>query len=163
APRAAEALKFTSRDLLRFGIIDDIVPEPLGGAHRNHREAAASLKGFLIRSLRELIDLPREQLLDRRYAKYRKIRVFLPGDPPPPPAGPGPKRRGLPHPPRPRPPPGHRGHSPLTILRGGGETPPACCLSRSPVRSSTGPDPRRLRPPPCPRGPVEAKNGSTPE
>ena len=41
APKAAEALKMTSRDLLRFGIIDEIIPEPLGGAHRDHREAAA--------------------------------------------------------------------------------------------------------------------------
>ena len=49
APKAAEALKMTSRDLLRFGIIDEIIPEPLGGAHRDHREAAVDLKSFLIR------------------------------------------------------------------------------------------------------------------
>ena len=58
APKAADALKMTSRDLLRFGIIDEIIPEPLGGAHRDHREAASNLKSFLIRSLRELADLP---------------------------------------------------------------------------------------------------------
>ena len=46
----------TSRDLLRFGVIDEVIPEPLGGAHRDHREAAANLKSFLIRSLREIAD-----------------------------------------------------------------------------------------------------------
>ncbi len=76
APRAAEALKFTSRDLLRFGIIDEVIPEPLGGAHRDHREAASNLKHFLVRSLREIADAPRSELLDRRYAKYRRIGVF---------------------------------------------------------------------------------------
>src|SRR5262249_47857815 len=58
APKAAEALKLTSRDLLRFGVIDEIIPEPLGGAHRDHREAASNVKSFLIRSLRELSDAP---------------------------------------------------------------------------------------------------------
>lgn len=76
AARAAEALKFTARDLLRFGIIDEVIPEPLGGAHRDHREAAANLKSFLIRSLRETAEVPRDELLDRRYAKFRKIGVF---------------------------------------------------------------------------------------
>jgi acetyl-CoA carboxylase carboxyl transferase subunit alpha len=79
APRAAEALKMTSRDLLRMAIVDEVVPEPLGGAHRDHREAAANLKSFLIRSLRELDELPREELLSRRYDKFRKIGVFLEG------------------------------------------------------------------------------------
>jgi acetyl-CoA carboxylase carboxyl transferase subunit alpha len=77
APKAAAALKFTSRDLHRFGIVDEIIPEPLGGAHRDHREAASNLKAFLLRSLRELKELPLDELLDRRYAKYRKIGVFL--------------------------------------------------------------------------------------
>jgi acetyl-CoA carboxylase carboxyl transferase subunit alpha len=80
APRAAEALKMTSRDLLRFGIIDEAITEPLGGAHRDHREAAANLKSFLIRSLRELSELPRETLLERRYQKFRQIGVFLEGE-----------------------------------------------------------------------------------
>jgi acetyl-CoA carboxylase carboxyl transferase subunit alpha len=76
APKAADALKFTSRDLLRFKIIDEIVPEPLGGAHRDHREAAATLKTFLIHAIRQLKDVPINTLLDRRYAKYRKIGAF---------------------------------------------------------------------------------------
>jgi acetyl-CoA carboxylase carboxyl transferase subunit alpha len=78
APRAAEALKFTARDLARFGIIDEVIPEPLGGAHRDHREAALNLKGYLLRALREIKDEgPRADLLARRYAKYRNLGVFL--------------------------------------------------------------------------------------
>jgi acetyl-CoA carboxylase carboxyl transferase subunit alpha len=80
APKAAEALKMTSRDLLRFGIIDEVIPEPLGGAHRDHREAASALKSFLIRSFRELADQPRAELLNRRYEKFRRIGVFVEGD-----------------------------------------------------------------------------------
>ncbi|WP_165229062.1 acetyl-CoA carboxylase carboxyltransferase subunit alpha [Aquisphaera insulae] len=76
APKAAAALKFTSRDLHRFGIIDEVIPEPLGGAHRDHREAAANLKGFLLRRLRELSSIPLDRLMDLRYEKYRKIGVF---------------------------------------------------------------------------------------
>ena len=76
APRAAEALKFTGRDLLRFGIIDEVVPEPPGGAHRDHRTAASAVKSYLIRSLRELGELPREELLQRRYDKFRRIGIF---------------------------------------------------------------------------------------
>lgn len=79
APKAAAALKMTAPHLLEFGIIDEIVPEPIGGAHRDHRAAAASLKSFLIRSLREIAEQPRSELLDRRYEKYRKIGVFVEG------------------------------------------------------------------------------------
>ncbi len=77
APKAAASLKMTSRDLLGFGIIDDVIPEPLGGAHRDHREAAGNLKTFLIHSLRQLKDVPLTELVDRRYEKYRKIGMFL--------------------------------------------------------------------------------------
>jgi acetyl-CoA carboxylase carboxyl transferase subunit alpha len=77
APKAAAALKFTSRDLLRFGISDEIIPEPSGGAHRDHRVAASNLKSFLLRHLRELKGLPLDDLVDRRYEKYRKIGVFI--------------------------------------------------------------------------------------
>jgi acetyl-CoA carboxylase carboxyl transferase subunit alpha len=80
--RAAEALKMTSRDLLGLGIIDEAISEPLGGAHRDPREAASSLKSFLLRSLRGLADLPRADLLQRRYEKFRRIGVFLEGGPP---------------------------------------------------------------------------------
>src|SRR6185436_796884 len=53
-PLAAEALRLTSRDLARMGVIDDIIPEPLGGAHRDHREMGTMLKQYLLRYLREL-------------------------------------------------------------------------------------------------------------
>jgi acetyl-CoA carboxylase carboxyl transferase subunit alpha len=81
ATRAAEALKMTSRDLLRMGVIDEAIPEPLGGAHRDPREAASNLKSFLVRSLRELAELPRTELLQRRYDKFRRIGVFIEGGP----------------------------------------------------------------------------------
>jgi acetyl-CoA carboxylase carboxyl transferase subunit alpha len=77
--KAAEALKMTSRNLLAFGVIDEIIPEPVGGAHRDHRDAASILKSFLLRSLREIAELPREELLQRRYDKFRKMGVFLEG------------------------------------------------------------------------------------
>src|SRR5947209_4259036 len=57
-PLAAEALKMTARSLSRFGIIDDIIPEPLGGAHRDQREMANTLKTYLLRYLRELRPVP---------------------------------------------------------------------------------------------------------
>jgi acetyl-CoA carboxylase carboxyl transferase subunit alpha len=79
APKAAEALKMTSRDLLRLGIIDEVIPEPLGGAHRDHREAASTVKSFLIRSLRALSAHPRSELLARRYDKFRRIGTFVEG------------------------------------------------------------------------------------
>ncbi len=80
-PKAAQALKMTGRDLLGFGVVDEVVPEPVGGAHRDHREAASILKSFLIRSLREIAERPRATLLDRRYDKFRKIGVYLEGAP----------------------------------------------------------------------------------
>ena len=76
APDAARALKMTARDVIKLGVIDDVIPEPLGGAHRDHRGIALALKSYLIRSFRELGELPRPELLDRRYAKFRKIGVF---------------------------------------------------------------------------------------
>lgn len=79
APKAADALKMTSRDLLRFSIIDEVVPEPLGGAHRDPREAAANLKTFLGHALRTLAGVPRDELLQRRYEKFRRMGQFLEG------------------------------------------------------------------------------------
>jgi acetyl-CoA carboxylase carboxyl transferase subunit alpha len=77
APKAAAALKLTSRDLLRFGIIDEIIAEPPGGAHRDHREAAAMLKTFLIHTIRQLREIPTDLLVSQRYDKYRKMGVYL--------------------------------------------------------------------------------------
>jgi acetyl-CoA carboxylase carboxyl transferase subunit alpha len=81
SPLAAEALRLTARDLERFGIIDQIIEEPLGGAHRDHREIAKTLKKYLLRYLRELRPLTIPELLDARYQKFRRMGVFLEGAP----------------------------------------------------------------------------------
>jgi acetyl-CoA carboxylase carboxyl transferase subunit alpha len=75
-PLAADALRLTARDLVKFGVIDDIIPEPLGGAHRDHREMATTLKAFLIRYLRETRDLSVVDLLEARYQKFRRMGFF---------------------------------------------------------------------------------------
>lgn len=77
AERAAGALKFTSQDLLRLKVVDHVIPEPLGGAHRDHHQTAMRVKQFLVRSLRELLSLPVDKLLDGRYQKFRRMGVFL--------------------------------------------------------------------------------------
>ena len=76
ADKAAHALRFTSRDLLGFGIVDEVIPEPLGGAHRNHRQMAMNLKGSLITAIRELKQIPEDELVERRYQKFRGMGVF---------------------------------------------------------------------------------------
>jgi acetyl-CoA carboxylase carboxyl transferase subunit alpha len=93
-PLAAEALKLTARDLFRLRVIDDIIREPLGGAHRNHREMGNILKAYLLRYLRELRNLPTEELLEQRYQKFRRMGVYDEGAPDEPgaaasPPGPG--------------------------------------------------------------------------
>ena len=65
AERAAEELRFTSADLLRLQVIDEIIPEPLGGAQRDHHQTAANVKRFLFRSLRELSGMDRDELLQQ--------------------------------------------------------------------------------------------------
>jgi acetyl-CoA carboxylase carboxyl transferase subunit alpha len=77
APEAARALALTSNDLLNLGIIDDIIPEPLGGAHRQVKEMAEKIKEYLIKGLGELKKLSREGLINQRYEKYRRIGKFL--------------------------------------------------------------------------------------
>jgi acetyl-CoA carboxylase carboxyl transferase subunit alpha len=74
--KAARALKFTSKSLLGLGVIDEIIPEPLGGAHRDHWQTATMLKGSLIKALKDLQAIPKDQLLDRRYQKFRNYGVF---------------------------------------------------------------------------------------
>ena len=76
ADKAAKALKFTSADLLEMGIVDEVIPEPLGGAHRNHRQMATTLKGCLTSTLQQFENLTAEQLLEHRYNRFRKIGVF---------------------------------------------------------------------------------------
>ncbi len=80
--KAAKALKITARDLLELGVIDELIPEPPGGAHRDHREMANRLRSYLLRQLRSLASTPMDQLLDQRYERYRRIGVYLEGQPP---------------------------------------------------------------------------------
>jgi acetyl-CoA carboxylase carboxyl transferase subunit alpha len=80
APLAAEALKLSAFDLEELKIIDRIIPEPLGGAHRNPKEASDILKKDIIKDLDELSKLGTEELLKRRIEKFRKMGVFLKED-----------------------------------------------------------------------------------
>jgi acetyl-CoA carboxylase carboxyl transferase subunit alpha len=82
-PLAAAALKLTAPHLARLGVIDDVIPEPLGGAHRDHREMANTLKTYLLRYLRELRNVPVEELLELRYQKFRRMGVYDEATPPP--------------------------------------------------------------------------------
>lgn len=74
--KAAKALKFTGRDLLKFGVVDEVIPEPLGAAHRDHRTMAATLKAAVIKQIKSLSTLSVDDLLERRYQKFRRIGVF---------------------------------------------------------------------------------------
>ena len=76
APQAAETLRLTAQDLIRFKIVDEIIPEPEGGAHRNYQEAADNLKEALIRNLTLLTEIDLNTLLKNRYDKYRRIGIF---------------------------------------------------------------------------------------
>lgn len=75
APQAAEVLKLTAQDLLKMGIIDEIIPEPLGGAHRDPQKTAEGLKEVINRGLEELKELNKENLLKLRYKKFRAMGV----------------------------------------------------------------------------------------
>jgi acetyl-CoA carboxylase carboxyl transferase subunit alpha len=74
---AAESLKLTASDLYRLGVIDEIVKEPLGGAHRDPRRMVETLKEAVERNLRELAKMNMEELLNSRYEKFRKMGTFI--------------------------------------------------------------------------------------
>ncbi len=76
APEAADALKMTAEDLLRMGVIDEILPEPPGGAHRDPLAMCDAVKKAIALHLGEMLELPSEELLRRRQRKYRKIGVL---------------------------------------------------------------------------------------
>lgn len=76
ADKAAKALKFTGKDLLKFGIVDEVIPEPIGAAHRDHRTMASTLKSVIVQNVRSLSAMPVDQLLERRYQKFRCIGEF---------------------------------------------------------------------------------------
>lgn len=73
APKAADALRLTARDLVKLGVVDKSIPEPMGGAHRDHPGAAKSLGDALECELKRLSELSPEALVDQRYARFRKL------------------------------------------------------------------------------------------
>ena len=73
APEAAQVLKLTAKDLLNLGLIDEEIPEPLGGAHRDPEKAAQNIKKVIKKALKELKAIPKEELLKLRYEKFRKM------------------------------------------------------------------------------------------
>ena len=76
APLAAEALKITGEYLLQFGIVDEMIPEPVGGAHQDPGKMAAALKESTLKHLKALSSLPSDELLKQRYEKFRKIGEY---------------------------------------------------------------------------------------
>ena len=69
APQAAEAMKLNSTNLLNLKLIDEIIEEPMGGAHRNPDQAASSIKKSIVKNLKELSNISIDELLDRRYQR----------------------------------------------------------------------------------------------
>jgi acetyl-CoA carboxylase carboxyl transferase subunit alpha len=87
APEAARALRLTSEDLLRLKVVDEVVPEPLGGAHRDPATMVQTVKAVLLRNLKELTEMDTEERLAARYARLRSFGNGLtPLDPVPEPA-----------------------------------------------------------------------------
>jgi acetyl-CoA carboxylase carboxyl transferase subunit alpha len=79
APDAADALGLTAETLKRLNLIDEIIPEPLGGAHRNPQEMAVTLKGYLLKELSRLAQISPDELVEGRYEKFRRMGVFEEG------------------------------------------------------------------------------------
>lgn len=76
APEASTVLKLTGEELLQLGVIDEVIKEPLGGAHRDPEQAAKNLKAVIKKYLTELKSIPKEKLIEQRYQKFRKMGVF---------------------------------------------------------------------------------------
>jgi acetyl-CoA carboxylase carboxyl transferase subunit alpha len=81
AAEAAEALKLTAHDLLKLGVVDEVVPEPEGGAHCDYDTAAANLGSALRQNLERLLEQPVEQVLKKRYKKFRALGNFIESKP----------------------------------------------------------------------------------
>ena len=75
--RAAEVLKITSKDLPGLGVVDDVVEEPLGGAHRSPHLAASRLKIYLRNQIRRLLKVPTDELVAARYDRFRRLGQYL--------------------------------------------------------------------------------------
>lgn len=76
AQQAAEAMRIGGRDLKKLGLVDEVIPEPLGGAHHNPRLAAENVKVAMLKNLAELKRIPLDELLEKRYQRYRSIGEF---------------------------------------------------------------------------------------
>src|SRR5216117_3916200 len=79
AAEAAEALKLTAHDLLKLGVVDEIVDEPEGGAHRDYDSVAENLGSALRRNLQHISEFPIDELLQKRYEKFRRLGIFTEG------------------------------------------------------------------------------------
>lgn len=77
APAAAEALKLTARDLEKLKLVDEVIPEAMGGAHQDPEKAFGDLKKTVLRHLKELSAIPTDKLLAQRYAKFRRVGEFI--------------------------------------------------------------------------------------
>ncbi|MDD5327381.1 MAG: acetyl-CoA carboxylase carboxyltransferase subunit alpha [Phycisphaerae bacterium] len=82
APDAAEALKLTSKDLHKLNLVDAVIPEPLGGAHRNIHDTVHNVEEYIVKTLRDLKRTTIDNLLDNRYKKLRSIGSAIPKDKP---------------------------------------------------------------------------------
>ena len=76
ASQVAESMRISAKELKAMNVVDELIPEPLGGAHRNHQRAAANLKTALLRHIEELQQLSMKNLLEKRYQKFRNMGVF---------------------------------------------------------------------------------------
>jgi acetyl-CoA carboxylase alpha subunit len=76
APEAAESMRITAPDLLRLGVIDGIVPEPAGGAHRDWEATAGILRTVIRQALADLAGVPAARLVEERHEKFRRMGAF---------------------------------------------------------------------------------------
>jgi acetyl-CoA carboxylase carboxyl transferase subunit alpha len=79
AAEAAEALKLTARDLLKLEVVDEIIPEPEGGAHRDYDSVTANVGRALRQAVEQVSEIPIAELLEKRYQKFRRLGVFTEG------------------------------------------------------------------------------------
>lgn len=82
APDAAAALRLTAKDLYELKLIDEVLKEPLGGAHQNPEQIAETMKSALLKHLNDILSAPQSQLVESRYEKFRSMGVFHVGNPP---------------------------------------------------------------------------------
>ena len=76
ADKAAEALKLTAPDLVKNNLADEVIPEPVGGAHTDHHQSAENLKQAILKNLKDLSGLTPDELRSHRYEKFRDMGVF---------------------------------------------------------------------------------------